>query len=782
MQTLTMVLLILAVSASATAFLLPLPQEVTIGLVVVSLASALTAYFTVKTKQKEEVKEKSIDADFKKRIARWKDVMKMDDALMASEIQSHQHKMSLRRLSLPVLGKSLSEYDKFLSEQTEFEKAESAYERFCDWCYAKLQRFKLFSLKCPESLSKGFQEQIRLGSLKTDPDKIWASVVVTPLIIFVPLIPIIVLFPIFYKVIAISMVLVSAYIALSLSGWMATQTRMRVQTDMLYAMLYMSLYLRLNPNLEGAVVFTSQKVAGPFGADLRKAVWDLHVRNYPNIMASVGQFQQKWGVWNDHFIKSMSVLNASMRESSLQLRNRELGRALDLLIEGTHAKMGKFAEQLSVQVKLFRGLLLLPILLSLVLPMVSVFMSVNPGYLITIFNIVVPLVNFTIAMKILAERPGTFKIDVSKRSDAPLTGTFMLFGYRLPVLPFALAIFFLISLPGWLHLAKLYPILLGQPVAPEVVEEEYTLENMGMSWLITFAFGLAVFIYWYGGNIQILPLRDDVRSIERHFQSTIRELGIALRENIPIETALRMILEEYQRFKLQGSPMYAFIEGTVNTMNSTGHSFKASLFDPDIGVMKKVPSDLIKNVMLILTESITQGPEQAAVVCETISQYLLKVDELNKDFHKLVAEEVTSMQMEATFMTPLLAAGVAAMTVVLVRSITMIGTTLATLEKTLMSAFNIYQSGSVAESLLRLVDPSKIIPPTLLQVIIGAFLVEITIIYGLLKDGIENGSDPVTNGVEIGKGTLTAVIVYTIILFAVIVFLSSMISMTTFMI
>jgi hypothetical protein len=469
-----------------------------------------------------------------------------------------------------------------------------------------------------------------------------------------------------------------------------------------------------------------------------------------------------------------------MRETSVKLRNRELARALDLLIEGTHAKMSSFTEQLSVQVKLFRGLLLLPILLSLVLPMVSVFMSINPGYLITLFNIILPVVNFTIAMKILAERPGTFKIDVSQRIDAPQSGTFKVLGYKLPVLPFALLIFFIVSLPGWLHMAQLYPILIGQQIAPELIQSEYTMENMAMSWLIILALGLGIFIYWYGGNIQLMPLRDEVKGIEKHFQSTIRELGIALRENMPIETALRMILDEYRRFKLQDSPMYKFLEQTVNTMSSTGLSFKTALFDPTIGVMKKFPSDLVKNVMLILTESINKGPEQAALVCETISQYLQKVDELNKDFHKLVAEEVTSMQMESTLLTPLLAAGVAAMTVVLVRSITMIGTTLETLEKTLMSAFNISQTGSVAESLLRLVDPSKIIPPTLLQVIIGTFLIEVTIIYCILRDGIENGSDPVTNGIAVGKGTLTAVIVYSLILFAVIIFLGSMINMATF--
>jgi hypothetical protein len=779
MRSLTILLLILAVISALAPLLIDLPQELGIGLNVLALFSGIGAYLTFKDEKKDKEEVKDVDEDFKERIDRWKDVMKIDEKLIASEIKNHETTRRVRALSMPVKFTGKSEYDKFLSEQEEFETAESIYERFCEWCWKKLKRLKI-KTACPNQFKKNFNEQIKVGSIKTNANKIWATVVLTPVLFAIPLLPIMILLPIFYKVVSLGIIAVSAYVAYAFPSWVSTQTKMKVQTDMLYAMLYISLYLRLNPNMEGAVVFTSQKIGGPFGADMRKAVWDLHVKNYPNIMASIGQFQEKWAVWNDSFIKSMSVLNSSMREVSIELRNRELARALDLLIEGTHAKMGKFAEQLSVQVKLFRGLLLLPILLSLVLPMVSVFMSINPGYLITFFNIILPVVNFTIGMKILAERPGTFKIDVSKRTDAPPSGTFKILGYQLPVLPFAILVLFLISLPGWLHLAKLYPILIGQQVDPEILNSEYTIENMALSWLITLGLGVGVFIYWYGGNVQRIPLRDEVKGIETHFQSTIRELGIALRENIPIETALRMILDEYRRFKLQESPMFRFLEQTVNTMSSTGLSFKSALFDPHLGVMKEFPSDLVKNVMLILTESINKGPEQAALVCETISQYLLKVDELNKDFHKLVAEEITSMQMESTLLTPLLAAGVAAMTVVLVRSITMIGTTLETLERTLMSAFNISQSGSVAESLLRLVDSSKIIPPTLLQVIIGTFLVEVTIIYCILRDGIENGPDPITNGVAIGKGTLTAVIVYSLILFAVILFLGSMINMASF--
>ena len=54
----------------------------------------------------------------------------------------------------------------------------------------------------------------------------------------------------------------------------------QMSADAVLAILYMVIYMRASPNLEGAIKFASRNLDSPLGWDLRKLLWDIETGKY----------------------------------------------------------------------------------------------------------------------------------------------------------------------------------------------------------------------------------------------------------------------------------------------------------------------------------------------------------------------------------------------------------------------------------------------------------------------------------------------------------------------
>ena len=124
----------------------------------------------------------------------------------------------------------------------------------------------------------------------------------------------------------------------------------------------------------------------------------------------------------------------------------------------------------------------------------------------------------------------------------------------------------------------------------------------------------------------------------------------------------------------------------------------------------------------------------------------------------LLADVISSMKGQISFLTPIIGG-------VVVGIGTMITTIIGLLGKQFSNIIGQEASGSFLSPnvLLGLFPIEKIIPSFYFQLIVGVYVVEVTIILSILSNGIENGMDKISRLFVVGKNLYRAVLTYFII-------------------
>ena len=66
-------------------------------------------------------------------------------------------------------------------------------------------------------------------------------------------------------------------------------------SDLVTMILYMVIFMRQTPNLEGAVQFASDNLTSYLALDLKKLIWDTAARKYNNIKEALDEYSKKMG-------------------------------------------------------------------------------------------------------------------------------------------------------------------------------------------------------------------------------------------------------------------------------------------------------------------------------------------------------------------------------------------------------------------------------------------------------------------------------------------------------
>jgi hypothetical protein len=174
------------------------------------------------------------------------------------------------------------------------------------------------------------------------------------------------------------------------------------------------------------------------------------------------------------------------------------------------------------------------------------------------------------------------------------------------------------------------------------------------------------------------------------------------------------------------------------------------VFDEKRGAIAYYPSDLIATSMKILVESAKKGLTIAALSLISISEYVKNINKITDRLRDMLAEIVSDMKSNMTFLAPLLSGIV-------------IG--LAAMITGILSRLNLAQLGGDTESIagfgnlnsiLGIFDMTKMIPPYMLQIIVGIYIVEIIFILTGTLVVIDSGEDKLekTNktGINLKRG------------------------------
>jgi len=662
------------------------------------------------------------------------------------------------------------EYLNFLLEEQKTKEPRTWYEKLCKFS----QKLRISP---PKQWGRKLQEDIIFATMNVTPRGVFSAALLTLFITSYFSF----MFAFFIDDLMIMMFLFvlpigTFYYIFSYPKFHAQVLKVQTGDEAIKIILYMIIYLKLHPSFEGAINFAAAHAEGPISSDIKKVMWDLHVGKYKNVEEAISKYMPKWAVWNEDFVRSLTLIYGVLSEPTEEGREAIQRKSLDFLLTNTHRKMKSYVENISGSINILHIMgMLLPVIGLIMFPMISIFLheSLNPFYLALGYTVFLPLILLFFMNRILLNRPSAFMVpDVSKHPELPPPDKFLLkLGkrrYVLPILPLAIMIGLLIMIYGIIHFIDLYTALFTAPAEIQVdilkKEAEMSVTNLLSTFSITGGFGMIFFLYFYLRSFQRIKIRNAIKNIESEFQIGLFSLGNYLSEGYPIEKSIQKSLDEYEKLGMQKRPTYHFFNRLLYNIKNFGMTFKRSLFDKKYGILRYFPSVLIGEVMRILSDASEKSSVLLGNISKTIGSYLEDLNTIEAKIRELLEDVRSSIKMQSSFIVPLICAVTGSLGIFILNMLKLLSCQLAQVEENLgleSLGGTTLGFGSLINDLVG--DFATVMPMTVLQVIVGIYTIEIVALLSMLLNGIENGFDNVSRDDLISKTLLRAILMYAVV-------------------
>ena len=577
-------------------------------------------------------------------------------------------------------------------------------------------------------------------------------------------------FPLFFILIGIIGVIPLSKLPI----FLANKWRLKASNQMVLCILYVVMYMRHTSNLEHAIRFAAQHIGMPLALDLRKVFWDIETGKFHTIKESIDSYLENWRGYNDEFIESFHLIESSLYETTEDRRVELLDKALNVILEGTYERMLHYAHDLKSPITILHMLgVVLPILGLVVFPLLSAFAGgvIKWYHLAMLYNIILPMIVFFVGTNILAKRPtgyGEAEIDI----NSPQFKQYRFYRLKLGVkevlinpLYLVLPILFVFLLFGFLPLLifwanPTYDLeigtlrLLDYKCTGEQCTGPYGLGALILSLLIPLGIALAMGLYYKIKTKELIKIRNETVRLEKEFSGSLFQLGNRIGDGLPVEIAFSKVAEN-----MKGTTTGSFFSAVIANVAKLGMGLRDALFDSERGAVWFFPSNIIEGSMKVLIEGAKKGPQIVARSLISISDYINRVRNINERLRDLLADVVSSMKGQVGFLTPIIAGIVVGIGSMITNIIGLLGEQL-----TGTTAGATGELGpAISPALVQVFNIQDVMPPFYFQLVVGLYVVQITIILTILSNGIENGFDKIMGENSLGKNLFIASIFYFIV-------------------
>ncbi len=550
-------------------------------------------------------------------------------------------------------------------------------------------------------------------------------------------------------------------------NYLANRWRLEASNQMVLCILYIVMYMRHTSNLEHAVKFAAEHVGPPLSLDLKKVFWDIQTERFFSIKESLDNYLESWRDHNLEFVESFHLIEGSLYESNEGRRVELLEKALEVMLDGTYNKMLHYAHNLKGPITLLYMLgVILPILGLVIFPLVGSFMggAVRWYHLAMLYNVILPIVLIVMGSNMLAKRPtGYGESELLKTNpEFRIYEKWIINDKVVPLNPKVASILlgsfiaFIGFLPLLIHLVNPgYDVSLGNLghfLDFKDSSGPYGTGALLMSLLIPLGIALGISMYYGIKTNRLIKIKKKVDTLEEEFSGAVFQLGNRVGDGIPSEVAFGEVAKT-----MSGTPTGNFFSTVDRNIRKLGHDMRRAVFDARVGAILLFPSNLINSTMKVLIESAKKGPLVVSTSLITISKYVDRIKQVNERLKDLLADVLSSMTSQINFLTPLIAGivvGVGSMVTAIINKLGSafkgIGTGGADVPTNL---------GTIA-SIMRIEDA---IPGFYFQLVVGIYVLQITLILTLLSTNIERGSDMTTAKHRMGKNVRKSVIFYVIV-------------------
>jgi len=563
--------------------------------------------------------------------------------------------------------------------------------------------------------------------------------------------------------------------------------RLKASAQMVPCILYVVVYMKHTSNLERAIAFASRHLDYPLGLDLKKIFWDVETGKYSSIKESLDNYLKSWESESLEFVESFHLIESSLYEPSEARRIMILEKALQTILDGVYEKMLVFSRDVrSPLTNLYMLGVVLPTLGLALLPLASALLQgmFKFYHVFILFNIIIPFFVFYLTSQIILKRPGGYgQTEViesnpdywryKSRRPYVIAALIAIPLFLIGTLPF---LFQLSAFREMFNLQKDYDI--GQLTGFTLFEgmkmfDFMTADNGSMvgpfglgAILLSLFIPLSIALFFaiaYSMRTKVLiKSRDGAKQLEQEFTNSLFQLGNRLGDGLPAEIAFAKVAES-----TKGQRTEAFFRRVTLNIQQAGMSLESAIFDPKRGAIIFFPSSLIATSMRILLESVKKGLKIAAESLMSISEYIKNIQKVTQRLNDLLAEVVSDMRGNMTFLAPLLSG-------VVVGLAAMIASILAKLSV----IFDAMEAGGDVGALgnLNIINGifavKSMVPPYFLQISIGIYIIEIIFILTNVLVVIDAGDDRLKRTREIGKNLVKGGMVYLVVALVAIIALT----------
>jgi hypothetical protein len=255
-------------------------------------------------------------------------------------------------------------------------------------------------------------------------------------------------------------------------------------------------------------------------------------------------------------------------------------------------------------------------------------------------------------------------------------------------------------------------------------------------------------VFFILSNMQRSKIEDSVYKMESEFELALFQLGNRISGGTPLEMAVEKTVDDVKDLEISN-----LFEITLRNMKTFGMTFENALMHPQAGALRYYPSSLIRNVMRTITDTAKRGVQFASESMLTVSRYLKSVRETQEYMRTLLAETTSSMKFQAYAMAPLVTGLIVAMSQVIIQVLIFLGRRLDDIG--FEAVFGI-DAGKILGS-------SSAVTPSMFQIIVGIYLVEVVIILAIFITKINRGEDKVTMWYSAGKMLLVGIMIYVMV-------------------
>ena len=515
---------------------------------------------------------------------------------------------------------------------------------------------------------------------------------------------------------------------------------------------YIVMSMKLVPNMERAIIFAADNSFRPLARDLKKLIWDIHIRVYSNIDEALIEFANQWGKNSEYFKRSLHLVKSSTSEPDEAQRIMTLNKSLDIVLEGTKTMMDAFAAKLKTPTYvLYSIFILIPLALVALIPAVSIVgVRMDTVTLVLIYNIGLPLFTFIYSEFILLQRPATFSPPNISDKHPDLSN---IRSTRKIIITVTLLIGTTVGFSGYilLYFGNPFNIISKEAMAGLV------LPTFPIIWAIT----AMITIYCLGLYTPYKKIRDGIKQIENEFADAMFILGRRISEGRSAEEAFAHTSETMKGAKI--GEAFADIAKNLTCMRTTLHG---AIFNEEYGAFKDIYSDRVHTMMKLLTESVHRSHEAAGMAIIKLADHLKELQEVEANIKRGLYDVTSTMRSTAIIFAPL----IAGVTLALSEVIQKILQNISKETSNLPDEYNIGDFMKEAGT-----GMTQTVPPDIFVLVVGIYMILLVMILTRFAGGIEYGDDRPQFMYDLGQTLPISIMVFTVTTIVSRVIFSSMV-------